>query len=277
MLQFYNSMVDKLKVKPDIKNKDLVKDIEGIDEFGEPFTQTVVMERPLTIFLNKQEIVTSMTLGDHPEWMAIGFLINQGMISHKDNIKSVDVDWETEVVVVRTSIETNYEEKMKKKIRTYGCAVGTMFVDVMENFDNIKLDQNNRFHRSWLVGLLKQINTQPSLYLKAGAIHSCVLCDKEKPIVYVEDIGRHNAIDKITGWMWYNKIDVTKMMLYTTGRLTSEMVIKTVQMKIPILISRSGFTAAGVELAKKSGLTLIGRAKGKRFIALSGLYRIVFD
>ncbi len=270
-------MVDKLKVKPDIKNKDLVKDIEGIDEFGEPFTQTVVMERPLTIFLNKQEIVTSMTLGDHPEWMAIGFLINQGMISYKDNIKSVDVDWETEVVVVRTSRETNYEEKIKKKIRTSGCAVGTMFGDVMENFDNIKLDQNNRFHRSWLVGLLKQINTQPSLYLKAGAIHSCVLCDKEKPIVYVEDIGRHNAIDKITGWMWYNKIDVNKMMLYTTGRLTSEMVIKTVQMKIPILISRSGFTAAGVELAKKSGLTLIGRAKGKRFIALSGLHRIVFE
>ena len=134
-----------------------------------------------------------------------------------------------------------------------------------------------KFHTSWLTELLKKINTQPSLYLKAGAIHACVLCDKHEPIIYVEDVGRHNAIDKIAGWIWYNKKDVSKMMLYTTGRLTSEMVIKTVQMKIPILISRSGFTAAGVELAKKSDLTLIGRAKGKRFIALSGLNRIIYD
>ena len=147
----------------------------------------------------------------------------------------------------------------------------------MENFDNIKLVNESKFHKKWLVGLLKKINMQPSLYLKAGAIHSCVLCDKDEPIVYIEDVGRHNAIDKITGWIWFNKVDVKNMILYTTGRLTSEMVIKTVQMKIPILISRSGFTAAGVELAKKSGLTLIGRARGKRFIALSGLNRIIFD
>jgi len=270
-------MSDKLTIKPDIKDKRLTRNIDGINELGEPFTQTVVMERPLTIFLNKQEIVTSMTVGDHPEWMAVGFLINQGMISNKDKIERVDVDWESEAVVVRTKIETNYEEKIKRKIRTSGCAVGTMFADVMDIFDRVKLDNNTKFNTSWLIGLLKKINTQPSLYLEAGAIHACVLCDQDEPLVYVEDVGRHNAMDKIAGWLWYNKKDVSKMLLYTTGRLTSEMVIKTVQMHIPILISRSGFTAAGVELAKKSGLTLIGRAKGKRFIALSGLNRIIFD
>ena len=270
-------MSDKLTIKPDTKDKRLTRNIDGLNELGEPFTQTVVMERPLTIFLNNQEIITSMTVGDHPEWMAVGFLVNQGMISESDDIISVDVDWESEAVVVRTSNKTNYEEKLKKKIRTSGCAVGTIFADVMDIFDSIKLDRTTKFHTSWLTELLKKINTQPSLYLKAGAIHSCVLCDKYEPIIYVEDVGRHNAIDKIAGWIWYNKKNVSKMMLYTTGRLTSEMVIKTVQMKIPILISRSGFTAAGVELAKKSNLTLIGRAKGKRFIALSGLNRIIYD
>ena len=152
-----------------------------------------------------------------------------------------------------------------------------MFADVMDIFDKIVLNKDIKFHTSWLLELLKTINTQPSLYLKAGAIHACVLCEKNEPIIYVEDVGRHNAIDKIAGWLWYNKRNMDNLTLYTTGRLTSEMVIKTVQMNIPILISRSGFTAAGVDLAKKSNLTLIGRAKGKRFVALSGLDRIIYD
>ena len=152
-----------------------------------------------------------------------------------------------------------------------------MFSDVMDLFDKVTLNNNAVFHTSLLVNLLKQINTQPSLYLEAGAIHACVLCKNYKPLIYIEDVGRHNAIDKIAGWLWFNKIDLNNLLLYTTGRLTSEMVIKAVQMQIPILISRSGFTAAGVDLAKKANLTLIGRAKGKRFVALSGLERIIYD
>ena len=270
-------MIKNFSIKPNINDQRLIKEVEGLDESGKYFKQNVVMERPLTIFLNRQEVVTSMTVGDHPEWMAVGFLINQGMLSNKDKIVSVDLDWDIETIVVRTDKETNYEDKLKKKIRTSGCAVGTMFADVMDIFDKIILSKKVKFHTSWLVGLLKIINTQPSLYLKAGAIHACVLCKKNEPIIYVEDVGRHNAIDKIAGWLWYNKRSMDDLILYTTGRLTSEMVIKTVQMKIPILISRSGFTAAGVDLAKKSNLTLIGRAKGKRFVALSGLDRIIYD
>ena len=270
-------MNKKFIIKPDIKDKNLTKEITGIDQTGNHYKQTVVMERPLTIFLNNQEIVTCMTVGDRPEWLALGFLINQGMISKNDKILSVDIDWEIETAVVRTSQETNYEEKIKKKIRTSGCGVGTIFSDVMDNFDDVKLDKNAVIKISWLPRLLKSINTQPSLYLEAGAIHGCVLCEQDNPIIYLEDVGRHNALDKISGWLWFNKRNVSNMILYTTGRLTSEMIIKTVQMCIPILISRSGFTAAGVELALKSNLTLIGRAKGKRFIALSGLDRILYD
>ena len=231
-----------------------MKKVNGKDHLGNAFSQNVVMERPLTIYLNKQEVVTSMTVGDHPEWMAVGFLVNQGMLSKNDKITSIDLDWEAEVIVVRTEKETNYEDKMQKKIRTSGCAVGTMFSDVMDLFESVKLNNNSKFHTSWLISLLKEINTQPSLYLEAGAIHSCVLCKDNKPLIYIEDVGRHNALDKIAG-----------------------MVIKTVQMHVPILISRSGFTAAGVDLARKANLTLIGRAKGKRFIALSGLERIIYD
>mgnify|MGYP001160777954 FL=1 len=270
-------MNKKFIIKPDIKNQKLTKNISGIDHTGAHYKQKVVMEKPLTIFLNNQEIVTCMTVGDKPDWLALGFLINQGMITKSDKIISVDVDWEIETAVVRTDKVTNYEEKIKKKIRTSGCGVGTIFSDVMDNFDQIKLNKEAIIKISWLPKLLKSINTQPSLYLEAGAIHGCVLCIEDKPIIYVEDVGRHNALDKIAGWLWNNDYDVSNMILYTTGRLTSEMIIKTVQMGVPILISRSGFTAAGVELAIKSNLTLIGRAKGKRFIALSGIDRILFD
>lgn len=264
-------------VKPNINDQSLIKNVKGKDHLGEDYSQNVVMERPLTIFLNKQEVVTSMTVGDHPEWMAVGFLVNQGMLSKNDKIVSIDLDWESEAIVVRTDKQTNYEHKIKRKIRTSGCAVGTMFGDVMDLFNSVKLNKNSSFRTSWLKTLLKDINTQPSLYLEAGAIHSCILCKENKPLVFIEDVGRHNALDKIAGWLWFNKIDTSNLLLYTTGRLTSEMVIKTVQMHIPILISRSGFTAAGVELALKSNLTLIGRAKGTRFIVLSGLERIIYD
>ena len=237
----------------------------------------VVTERGLTVYLNKQEIVTLMTLGDHPEYLALGFLLNQNMLRPDDIVTGVDYDEELEVAIVRTQRETNYEDKLKKKVRTSGCAQGTVFGDIMEKFDTIKLAKNTQVRTSWLYQLSRIINTTPSIYQKAGAIHGCVLCHQAQPLVYMEDVGRHNAIDKIAGYMFKHQISPEDKCFYTTGRLTSEMVIKTVQMRIPILISRSGFTAWGVDLARKAGLTLIGRAKGKKFVALAGYERLIYD
>ena len=251
--------------------------IDGVDASGVPLELPVVTEKPVTLFLNKQEIVTSMTLGDWVPELAVGYFLNQNMLLSDDVITAIDHDQELGVVIVRTAHETNFEAKMKRKIRTSGCAEGTAYGDLMERFDDIKLDRTAKFHATWLVKLSKAINTAPSLYLNAGAIHGCVLCQCDRPLVYMEDIGRHNAVDKIAGWMFLNNIVPQDKAFYTTGRLTTEMVIKSVQMQIPVLVSRSGFTAEAVALARRAGLTLIGRAKGKRFIALSGIERIVFD
>jgi FdhD protein len=218
-----------------------------------------------------------MTLGDHPEYLALGFLLNQNMLRPDDVVTGVDYDEELEVAIVRTQRETNYEDKLKKKVRTSGCAQGTVFGDIMEKFDTINLAKNTQIRTSWLYQLSRIINTTPSIYQKAGAIHGCVLCHQAQPLVYMEDVGRHNAIDKIAGYMFKHNISPEDKCFYTTGRLTSEMVIKTVQMRIPILISRSGFTAWGVDLAQKAGLTLIGRAKGRKFVALAGYERLIYD
>ncbi|MGE5268929.1 MAG: formate dehydrogenase accessory sulfurtransferase FdhD, partial [Thiohalocapsa sp.] len=234
-------------------------------------------ERPLTLFLNGREIVTMMTIGDHPDYLAVGYLLNQNMLRPHDRIIAVDYDDEIETVVVRTERETDFEEKLKKKTLTSGCAQGTVFGDLMERFDEVRLDPAAILRTSWLYALTRKINTAPSLYLAAGAIHGCVLCEEDRPLLYMEDVGRHNAVDKIAGYMHRHNVSPHGKIFYTTGRLTSEMVIKTVQMGIPILVSRSGFTAWGVELARQAGLTLVGRAKGRRFIALSGSERIVFD
>src|SRR5271166_2923514 len=218
-----------------------------------------------------------MTIGDYPELLAAGYLLNQGMIKSGGEIDAIEHDPELETVVVRTALPTNFEEKLKKKVRTSGCAQGTVFGDLMDEIEGVELSQAARLKTSWLYVLQKKINTAPSLYLKAGAIHGCVLCEEDRPLIYMEDVGRHNAVDKIAGYMHLHHIPAAGKIFYTTGRLTSEMVIKTVQMGIPILISRSGFTAWGVDLARQAGLTLIGRAKGKRFIALAGSERIIFD
>jgi FdhD protein len=264
-------------VRPDPDDDTLYQRVAGLDQDGRPVETAVINERPLTIFLNGREIVTAMTIGDYPEYLAIGYLLNQNMLLPEDEVTGIDFDAEIETVVVRTNNQTCFEEKLKKKIQTSGCAMGTVFGDVMEKFDTVTLDQQARFHTSWLYGLQKTINTMPSLYLRTGAIHGCVLCEEDRPLVYMEDVGRHNAMDKIAGYMYRHKLSAKGKSLYSTGRLTSEMVIKTVQMGIPVLLSRSGFTAWGVELANKAGLTLIGRAKGKRFLALAGTDRIVFD
>ncbi len=264
-------------VRPDPDDPRLTRRIAGIDQDGKKIETSVVTERPLTLFLNGREIVTMMTIGDHPEYLAVGYLLNQNMLSAGDRIIGVDYDDEIDTVVVRTERETDFEDKLKKKTLTSGCAQGTTFGDLMERFDEVRLDPEAVLRTSWLYALTRKINTVPSLYLAAGAIHGCVLCEEDRPLLYMEDVGRHNAVDKIAGYMHLEKVSATGKIFYTTGRLTSEMVIKTVQMGIPILISRSGFTAWGVELARQAGLTLIGRAKGRRFVALSGSERIVFD
>ena len=264
-------------ISPKPKDPKLTERVVGMDQHGKEIETSVTVERPLTLFLNDQEIVTMMTIGDYPDCLAVGFLLNQNMLQPNDVITGIDYDEEIDVVVVRTQRQTDYEQKLKKKTRTSGCAVGTVFGDMMERFDDVVLDPKAKLHTSWLVTLSKRINTTPSLYLEAGAIHGCVLCERARPLIYMEDVGRHNAVDKIAGYMFLNKISPAGKMFYTTGRLTSEMVIKTVQMDIPILISRSGFTAWGVELARQANLTLIGRARGSRFVALAGEQRIVFD
>jgi FdhD protein len=249
-------------IAPDPAAPRLTRAVDGIDHDGRPVSVSVVEERPLTIFLNRQEIVTAMTIGDYPEYLAIGFLRNQGMLADGEEITGVDYDEELETVVVRTASQTTYEEKMQKKTRTSGCAVGTVFGDMMEGLEQVTLP-GTPVRTSWLYALAHKINTTPSLYLEAGAIHGTVLCHEDRPLVYMEDVGRHNAVDKIAGWMFREGVRADDKILYTTGRLTSEMVIKTALMGIPVLASRSGFTAWGVEIAQKVGLTCIGRMRGK--------------
>jgi FdhD protein len=263
-------------IAPDPEARRLTRLVQSTDQTGAVESISVVEERPLTIFLNGREIVTAMTIGDYPQYLALGFLRNQGMLRDDEDIIGVDFDEEVETVVVRTAVETNYEEKLKKKTRTSGCAVGTVFGDMMEQLDGLVLPRTT-LKTSWLYALAEKINRTPSLYLSAGAIHGTVLCHRDRPLVYMEDVGRHNAVDKIAGWMLSEGISGADKILYTTGRLTSEMVIKTACMGIPVLASRSGFTAWGVEIANQIGLTLIGRMRGRRFQCLAGENRLLRD
>jgi len=269
-------LLDRARILPNPGDPRLTVNLAGTDHTGAPVETRVPVERSLTLFLNGQEIVTAMTVGDYPEDLAVGYFLNQGMLRPDDVITGIDYDEELAVVVVRTERKTNYEEKLRKKTQTSGCAQGTAFGDLMDVIEGVRLPASE-LRTSWLYRLTHAINTIPSLYLEAGAIHGAVLCVRDEPLVYMEDVGRHNAVDKIAGHMHRHGITGADKIFYTTGRLTSEMVIKTVRMGIPILVSRSGFTGWGVELARSAGLTLIGRARGKRFVALSGAERIVFD
>ena len=268
---------EKYLVAPNVNDSSLTKEISGFDENFKTLKTSVINEKSLTIFLNNQEIVTLMTIGDHSKYLAIGYLLNQNMLKKNDIITKIDHDCEIDVVVVRTKRKTNFEKQLQKKITTSGCAIGTIFGDIYDEIIKTKIKSNRKIKKSWIYQISKKINLTPSLYLKAGAVHGCAIVQKNKPLIYMEDVGRHNAVDKIAGYMFLNKIDPKNKIFYTTGRLTSEMVIKTVKIGVPILISRSGFTSWGVDLAKKTNLTLIGRAKGKKFIVLSSERRIQND
>ena len=269
-------MTIKVPILPNPSDPMLTKRVTGVDQNGVLQELPVVEERPLTIFLNSQEIITAMTIGDYPDYLAIGFLLNQKMLLFDDRIEKIDYDEDLQTIVIRTLRKTSYEKKLQQKTRTSGCAVGTVFGDMLEGLDDVELSKN-KVKTSWIYALAKKINTTPSLYLSAGAIHGTVLCEKSTPLIYMEDVGRHNAVDKISGWMFINGIKASDKILYTTGRLTSEMIIKSALMGIPTLISRSGFPAWGVEIANNLGMTLIGRLRGRRFICLSGEKRLVRD
>lgn len=272
----FSHPADIARVLPVPEDPRLTVRVSGVDHTGAAVETAVPVERPIALYLNGQEIVTVMTIGDHPGSLAVGYLLNQGMLLPDDLITGIDHDEDLGVVVVRTERRTDYEEKLKKRVLTSGCAQGTAFGDLMGALDGVTLAPME-LRASWLLSLTREINTTPSLYLEAGAIHGAVLCWQDRSLLYMEDVGRHNAVDKIAGHMHLNGIPAHDKIFYTTGRLTSEMVIKTVRMGIPALVSRSGFTASGVELARRTGLTLIGRMRGRRFLALSGAERIVYD
>ena len=265
----------KYLISPNIDDDTLTQKIKGIDQENNTINTKAIQEKSLTIFLNNQEIVTLMCIADHPKYLAIGYLLNQNMINIYEKIKSIEFDNDLGIVVIRTNRKTNYEKILKKKITTSGCAQGTIFGNIYEEIQKIKINSKITIKHEWIYDLSKQINLTPSLYLEAGAVHGCVIAKKNNPLIYMEDVGRHNAVDKISGYMFLNKINTKDKIFYTTGRLTSEMIIKTVKMGIPILISRSGFTSWGVELAQQTNLTLIGRAKGKKYIVLSGHHRVI--
>ena len=253
--------------------------VEATDEHGETVETEIAGEGPLTLYLDTREIVTLMTLGAAPEALAIGYLRNQRLLESIDQIESVQVDWETEAVAVSTREGTAIsDDRLSKRTVTTGCGQGTVFGDLMEDIENIQLPQNAVLMEDTLRQLLDNVRTYDSLYKKAGALHGCALVENsaQRPghiLYYVEDVGRHNAVDAIAGMMWLDGVDGHDKIFYTTGRLTSEMVIKAAQMKVPFLVSRSGLTRMGWEIANRVGMTMIGRAQGKHFLLFTGAKR----
>jgi FdhD protein len=250
--------------------------VEARDESGTEVPTPIAGEHPLTLYVDKQEIVTLMTLGAAPEALAIGFLRNQRLVKSIEEIVSVQVDWEVNAAVVTTRNGlVDLEQKMEKRTATTGCGQGTVFGDLMEDIESIRLDDDLRIEEETLFGLLNAVRLHESIYKQAGAVHGCALAHGDEILTFVEDVGRHNAVDAIAGWMWLEGIEGRDKIFYTTGRLTSEMVIKAAQMEIPVLVSRSGLTKMGHEIAQKVGITMIGRAVNKRYLLFTGEHRFV--
>ena len=250
--------------------------VEARDESGREVPTPIAGEHPLTLYVDKRELVTIMTLGAAPEALAIGFLRNQRLVKSIEEIVSVQVDWEVNAAVVTTRNGlADLERKTEKRTATTGCGQGTVFGDLMEDIESVKLDDDMRVDEETLFGLLDAVRVHESIYKQAGAVHGCALAQGSRILTFVEDVGRHNAVDAIAGWMWLEGIDGRDKIFYTTGRLTSEMVIKAAQMGIPVLVSRSGLTKMGHEIASLVGITMIGRAVNKRYLLFTGAHRLV--
>ena len=266
-------------VRPRITNaaRPATFEVEAHNERGEMVPTSIAGEHPLTLYLDKRELVTLMTLGHAPEALAIGFLRNQRLVNSIEDIASVQVDWETDsVAVVTKKIHRDIERKTRRKTVTTGCGQGTVYGDLMEEIDDIKLRDDVSLDDADLFVLLETVRRHETIYKQAGAVHGCALATREGEILmFVEDVGRHNAVDAIAGFMWLDDIDGSDKVFYTTGRLTSEMVIKCAQMRIPFLVSRSGLTNMGHQIAERVGLTMIGRASGRHYLAFTGKHRLL--
>ena len=251
--------------------------VKAINENGEQVDKHIACERPLTVYLNWQPIVTLMTLGARAEALALGYLKNQGFISQLDKLESIIVDWEVSSAAIITKESTaDLDEKLSKKTVTSGCGQGTVYGGFMDGLDEINLP-TPQLKQSMIYSLLNNISEYNETYKNAGAVHGCGLCYGDKIVDFVEDVGRHNAVDTLAGEMWLNETQGEDKLFYTTGRLTSEMVIKVAKMGIPVLLSRSGATQMGLELAQQMGITMIARAKGKHFLIYNGADNIEFD
>jgi FdhD protein len=254
----------------------LTHEVEVLDEFGRRKTMSIPAERPLTVFVDKRELVTLMTLGVAPELLVLGYLRNQRLVADVGEVESITVDWEVGAAAVRTRAGiADIEAKTAQRTVTTGCGQGTVFGALMADVESVQLPgaQSARLSQAALYEMLDQMRRQDSVYKKAGSVHGCALFCGPELLVHREDVGRHNAIDNIAGWMWMNGVDGGDKCFYTTGRLTSEMVMKSAQMGVPIIVSRNGITQMGHALATQLGLTLIGRAKNRHFICYSGFER----
>ncbi len=252
----------------------LTRGVGAVNEFGEPVSVSIPAERALTVYVDKRELVTLMTLGAQPELLVLGFLRNQRLLQSVQEVHSITVDWDVGAAAVKTHKGiVNMQARTAKRVVTTGCGQGSMFGDLMAEVDKLVLPAAG-LTQSQLYGIVNAIRLQESTYKSAGSVHGCGLFRGEELLLFVEDVGRHNAIDTIAGWMWMNGINGTDKVFYTTGRLTSEMVIKSAQMGIPIVVSRSGITQMGHEVAAQLGLCAIGRATNKRFLCYTGFERL---
>ncbi|MEZ9820207.1 formate dehydrogenase accessory sulfurtransferase FdhD [Shewanella sp. 10N.286.45.A1] len=251
--------------------------VKAVNEKGEQVDKFIACERPLTVYLNWRPIVTLMTLGARAEALSLGYLKNQGFISDLSQLESVIVDWDVNSAAILTSEKTDdLDEKLSEKTVTSGCGQGTVYGGFMAGLDEINLP-TPQIKQSMIYSLLKNISAYNETYKNAGAVHGCGLCQGDQIKGFVEDVGRHNAVDTLAGEMWLNQDFGHNKLFYTTGRLTSEMVIKVAKMGIPVLLSRSGATQMGLELAQKLGITMIARAKGRHFLVYNGAENIEFD
>lgn len=261
-------------------SRPLTFEVEALNERGEVLATPIAGEHPLTLYVDRREIVTLMTLGQDPEALALGYLRNQRLVRSIDEVEAVQVDWETNAVAIKTcSGLANLDSRMSKRTVTTGCGQGTVFGDLMEEIEAIRLRDDVTLTEEALYALLEAVRRHETIYKSAGAVHGCALAAHRghdaEILMFVEDVGRHNAVDAIAGRMWLEDIDGSDKIFYTTGRLTSEMVIKAAQMEIPFLVSRSGLTRMGHDIAVKTGITMIGRAVNRHYLLFTGRQRFV--